>query len=493
VSKRRNIIFVIGILIAGAIFGFIISAKLNLNPTGNAEAPTSPISESSNYAKALEEAFIKVSEQVGPAVVSISTVRTEKVSRRQYFGPFNDDEFFRQFFRDFFGEMPEREFQRRGLGSGFVIDADGYILTNQHVIEGADKIEITLPDGRKFPAKVKGQDERSDLAVLQIKAKDLHAVELGNSEKVRIGQWAIAVGNPFGIAAKPSVTVGVVSALNRSLPRTTRRDRDYSDLIQTDAAINPGNSGGPLVDIEGRVIGINVAIITTTGGYQGIGFAIPIDTAKRVLGDLIQGRKVLYGWLGVNVQDLDEDLAKQFGLSDTKGVLVAKVLTDSPAEKGKMKDGDIIKTFDGKNVENVRELLKLVGRAKIGKKVKVGIVRDKKELTLAIEIAQRPAELEEFAEVALGTWRGLEVQELNKEIARKYGIREDRGVIVSNVEPGSPADLAGLRRGDVITEIDRQPIKNLNDYNNAIKSAKGDTLVRTTRGYTVIKEEAQKE
>lgn len=464
-----------------------------IGQTSTAQQGASAVAESQNYAKALEEAFIKVADEVGPAVVSISTVHTEKVSPRQQFGPFGDDEFFRQFFKDFFGEMPEREFQRRGLGSGFVIDADGYILTNQHVVEGADKIEITLADGRKFPAKVKGQDERSDLAVLKINAKDLHAVELGDSDNVRIGQWAIAVGNPFGIAAKPTVTVGVVSALNRSLPRTVHRERDYSDLIQTDAAINPGNSGGPLVDIEGRVIGINVAIITTTGGYQGIGFAIPVNIAKRVLGDLIQGRKVLYGWLGVNVQELDEDLAKQFGLSEAKGILVAKVLPGSPAEKGKMKEGDIIKTFDGKNIDNVRELLKLVGRAPIGKKVKVGILRDKKEMTLEIEIAQRPEEIEEFAQVALGTWRGIEVQELNEEAARKYRVSERQGVIVVNVQPGSPADLAGLRRSDVITEVNRKSVKDLNDYNNAIKSAKGDVLIRTSRGYAVIKEETQEE
>lgn len=473
--KRFALVLALGILVVGMM------------------GQSSIAQEAANYAKALEEAFIKVSDEIGPAVVSISTVHTEKVSPRQYFGPFSDDDFFRQFFKDFFGEMPEREFQRRGLGSGFIIDPDGYVLTNQHVVEGADKIEITLPDGRKFPAKVKGQDERSDLAVLKINAKDLHSVELGDSDKVRIGQWAIAIGNPFGIATKPTVTVGVISALNRSLPRTSQRERDYSDLIQTDAAINPGNSGGPLVDIEGKVIGINVAIITTTGGYQGIGFAIPINTAKRVLADLIQGRKVLYGWLGVNVQDLDEDLAKQFGLSDIKGVLVAKVLSDSPAEKGKMKSGDIIRTFDGKNVENVRELLKLVGRAQIGRKVKVGIVRDKKDMILEIEVAQRPEEIEEFGEVALGTWRGIEVQELNEEVARKYRVSEKQGVIVVNVQPASPADLAGLRRGDIITEINRRPIKNLNDYNNATKSAKGDVLIRTSRGYGVIKEETQEE
>lgn len=445
-----------------------------------------------NYAKQLESVFTDVADEVGPAVVSISTVHTQKFSRMDI-GPFENDEMFRQFFKDFFGNIPDHEFQQRGLGSGFIIDTDGYILTNQHVIEGADKIEVTLSDGRKFSAKVKGQDVRADLAVLKINGNDLRALELGNSDAVKIGQFSIAAGNPFGIAAKPTITIGVVSALNRQLPRTSSRDRDYSDLIQTDAAINPGNSGGPLVDIEGKVMGINVAILSTTGGYQGIGFAIPINIAKSVLSDLIQGKKILYGWLGVNVQDLDDDLAKQFGLSETKGVLVATVQPETPAEKARMKSGDIIKTFDGKNVENVRELLKLVSRATIGKKVKVGILRDRKNITVEVGIAARPEEMKEFAEAALGNWRGIEVQEITPEIAQRYKIAEKSGVAVVNVEPGSPADIAGLTRGDVITEINKKPIKNVSDYNNVTKPAKGDALILTSRGYAVIKEEAKEE
>ena len=443
-----------------------------------------------SVAKALENTFGEVADKAGVAVVSISTVHTTKMGGAK--GSMGNDEMFRQFFKDFFGDIPEREFQQRGLGSGFIIDADGFILTNQHVIDGADKIEVTLSDGRKFPAKVKGQDERADLAVLKINAKNLKALELDDSDNVRIGQFAIAVGNPFGIAIKPTVTVGVISALNRSLPRSYG-DKDYSDLLQTDAAINPGNSGGPLVDIEGKVIGINVAIISTTGGYQGIGFAIPINTAKHVLSDLISGRKVLYGWLGVNVQDLDEDLAKQFGLTETKGVLVARTLAGSPAEKGKIMNGDIIKTFDGKPVENVRELLKLVGRAPIGKKVKVVVLRDKRDVALDIEIAQRPEELKEYAEAELGNWRGLEAQELTPAVSQKYKVTEKGGIVVTNVEPGSPADEAGLRRGDVILEINKKPVKNMKDYDDAVKSAKGDVLILTSRGYAVVKEEVKEE
>ncbi|MFH0772284.1 MAG: Do family serine endopeptidase [Candidatus Omnitrophota bacterium] len=464
---------------------FCISALTAISPVIYAQAGI-------KYAKELESAFVQVADEIGPGVVSISTVHTERLSAGGYMSPFGGDETFKQFFRDFFGELPEREYQQRGLGSGFIIDADGYILTNGHVIEGADKIEVTLSDGRKFQAKVKGEDERADLAVLKIDgANDLHALGLGDSDKVKIGQFSIAAGNPFGLAAKPTVTVGVISALNRSLPRTSLRDRDYSDLIQTDAAINPGNSGGPLVDIDGDVIGINVAIISTTGGYQGIGFAIPINTAKNILDDLMEGKKVLYGWIGVNAQDLDEGLAKQFGISETSGVLVFKVLDGGPAEKGDMRTGDVIKTFDGKEVGNMRELLKMVGRAPVGKKVKVGVLRDKKDLTLEIEIGQRPGELTECAEAPLGNWRGIEVQDLNAETAKRYNITEKKGVVVVNVQPGSPADSAGLSRADVILEINRQPANSLTEYNSIIKSAKGDALVFTSRGYTVVKEETQ--
>ena len=214
--------------------------------------------------------------------------------------------------------MPDRDYKQVGLGSGVIIDSSGYILTNQHVIDQADKIKVTLSDGREFKGEIKGQDARSDLAVIKIVAKDLPAVELGNSEKLRIGEWVVAIGNPFGFAlegAEPTVTVGVISALHRSLGKILSRNRDYTDLLQTDAAINPGNSGGPLVNLKGEVVGINVAIFSTSGGYQGIGFAIPINAAKRIISQLIAGKEVLYGWLGITIQDLTEDMAKYFGLS----------------------------------------------------------------------------------------------------------------------------------------------------------------------------------
>lgn len=450
--------------------------------------------------ESIEDAIINVANTAGKAVVSISTEQTTRVGgSRMYrpFGggtPFEDDEFFRRFFEDFFGEMPQREYKQTGLGSGVIIDADGYILTNEHVVGQADKITVTLSDGRKFKAELKGKDPRSDLAVIKINAHNLPLAGLGDSDNLKIGQWVVAIGNPFGFALEnpePTVTAGVISALHRTLGRTSMRDKDYSDLIQTDAAINPGNSGGPLVNLKGEVVGINVAIFSTSGGYQGIGFAIPANSAKRIVSRLIEGKKVLYGWLGITVQDLTDDLVNYFGLADKNGVLVAKVLEDGPAQKSGMKESDIIKKFDNNDINNVRELLNIVGKAEVGRKVKVIVIRDKKEVVLDIQVAERPQELEELekqqaAGVSEKTWRGIKVEELSAEIRQ-------RGVIVSEVEPDSQADRAGLIAGDVIVGISRQEVKNLADYQKIIKALHGDALVRTQRGYFIVKEKKSEE
>lgn len=514
VLNKKSFLFFSIVLIVGVICGLILASRLDFMPQTQAQprltvgqadvgqarqteggqekqeatpAPTTP-------AESLESSFVKVAEEIGPAVVSISTEHTEKISKRQFFGPQFRDEFFDEFFKEFFEDMPEREFKQRGLGSGFIIDEDGYILTNEHVVSGADKITVTLPDGREFKGTIKGTDPRSDLAVIKIDAKNLPVAKLGNSDEVKIGQWSIAVGNPFGWAMsnpKPTVTVGVISALDRSLPRTQRRDRDYSGLVQTDAAINPGNSGGPLVNIKGEVIAINVAIYTTSGGYQGVGFAIPINQAKLVIGDLIAGKKILYGWLGVNVQEIDQTLADYFGLTDKEGVVVVKVLKDSPAEKGGLKPQDIIRTFDGKKVKTLRDLLRTVGHTEVGKNVKVEIIRDKKPLSLEIKIGERPSEMQEYEKVSEETWRGIEVSEITPQLAQRYRIEEKEGVFISGVEPNSPADNASLRIGDVIYEINGQPIKNISDYNKVTSIAKGDVLVKTTRGFAVVKEKVE--
>lgn len=497
--KKRRAIFV-SALILGLVIGIFVTVKFNLSPLINAEEkaagrPASGQGETVAAGSHLldESAFMKVADEIGPAVVSISTERTERIRSRFYESPFGRDDFFDQFFRDFFREQPEREFKQRGLGSGFIIDKEGYVLTNEHIVGNAEKITVTLPDGREFKGTLRGKDSRSDLAIIKIDAKNLPVVKMGDSNDVKIGQWAIAIGNPFGFVVhspKPTVTVGIISALNRSLPRVMGRDRDYTRLIQTDAAINPGNSGGPLVNIRGEVIGINVAIFTTSGGYQGVGFAIPINTAKEIVDVLIAGKKVLYGWLGVSVQDLDQKLADYFGLPDNKGVLVVKVLPNSPAEKGGVKEGDIIRRFNGKDVINLSSFLRIVSRARVGSEVKIDIIRDKKPVAVKVKIGKRPSAIEEFAKVpSEETWRGLEVGDITPGVARRYNIGQDAGVVVIKVEPDSPADEAGIIAGDVIDRINNVAIKNSTDYNRVTSAIKSNALVRTRRGYTIIKGE----
>ena len=451
----------------------------------------------------LESAVTNVANSFCKAVVSISTEHTTKIQlgRNYYFGtpfggsPFAGDEYLRKFFDDFFEGMPDREFKQKGLGSGVIIDPEGYILTNEHVINGADKINVTLPDGRNFKAELKGRDARSDLAVIKINAHNLPVASLGNSESLKIGQWVVAIGNPFGFAMEnpePTVTVGVISALRRSLGRSLAFDRDYNDLVQTDAAINHGNSGGPLVNLKGEVVGINVAIFSTTGGYQGVGFAIPINNAKRILTRLMEGKKIVYGWLGITVQDLNDDLASFLGLTDKAGVLVAKVLEGGPAQKAGIKESDVIKQIDNQPINSVKELLSIVGKSEAGRKIKLKVIRDKKEINLDVEIGQRPQHPgeEEGSGSAVPSvgWRGLEVDDLTSQNAGRFRSTEKKGVIIADIKPNTPADESDLVTGDVILEINKQPVNNIVDYNKITSSLKGNALVRTARGYFVIKE-----
>lgn len=496
--KRKHIIAGLSFLLAGLVIGVALTIKLDiLSPAQSQISKTEAPSSFEGYR--MEDAVITVANTTGKAVVSISAEHTAKIrGERSYrfsypFGepPSGEDEFFRRFFDDFFGTMPDREYKQIGLGSGVIIDSEGYILTNEHVVGEADKITVTLPDGRTFKGEIKGRDERSDLAVIKINASNLPAAFLGDSDNLRIGQWAVAIGNPFGFALQnpePTVTAGVISALHRSLGRGLSANKDYNDLIQTDAAINPGNSGGPLVNLRGEIIGINVAIFTTSGGYQGVGFAIPVNSAKRIISRLIAGKKILYGWLGVTVQDLTDDLTKHFGLLDKKGALVANVLENGPAQKAGIVTGDVIRNFDNKLINNVRELLNAVARVEVGSKVKAVVARDKKELTLEVVIGQRPDNLEESGAVVSGSsWRGLEVEDIGPENARRFRIEERKGIVVVSVEPNSPADEAGITAGDVILEINKLAIKNISDYETVTKNLNGNALIRTSRGYSLVK------
>ena len=487
--------YIITSLIIGLVVGLVIAARFDFSPP----AQTQVLDITDNF----KDAVVNVANTSGKAVVSISTERTQRLGTRQYYysTPFDDffggDEFFRRFFDEFFGQVPQREFKQRGLGSGTIIDAQVYILTNEHVISGADKIVVTLSDGRKFDAQIQGKDSRSDLAVIKINARNLPATPLGDSDNLRIGDWVVVIGNPFGFALEnpePTVPAGVVSALHRSLGRTSMRDRNYNDLIQTDAAINPGNSGGPLVNLKGEVIGINVAIFTTSGGYQGVGFAIPINNAKRIISRLIAGKKILYGWLGVTVQDVTEDLAQYFGLPDTTGALVAGVLENSPAEKARIQEGDVIRKFAGQDIESVRQLLSVVSKTEAGQKVKVVIWRDRRERTVEVQVTERPEDLSQIVpskeeEIVADTWRGITVEQINAELAKRFGLTQSEGVVIVDVEPGSPAYRAGLMPGDVIIKIEGIDINSLSDYQRAISRVKGAVAIKTPRGFAIVRDE----
>ncbi|MFC1674721.1 Do family serine endopeptidase [Candidatus Omnitrophota bacterium] len=509
---KRKSIFVFTLISFGLVIGLLIAAKFDLSPTVQSQTRKAILEPQESAplitGMSIESAVIDVADMVGEAVVSISTEQIRHLGGRRgsSFGqpngksPFGEDEFFRKFFDDFLGEMPEREYRQMGLGSGVIIDAGGFILTNEHVIRQADKITVTLADGREFKGEVKGRDTRSDLAVIKIAALNLPFAKLGDSAALRIGQWVVAIGNPYAFAMdnpEPTVTVGVISALNRSLGRMLSRNRDYSDLIQTDAAINPGNSGGPLVNLKGEIVGINVAIFSTSGGYQGIGFAIPVNNAKRIISRLIEGKKILYGWLGVTVQDLTDDLAEYFGLADKTGVLVAKVLDDGPAKDAGMKDGDVIKSFDAKPIDNVKELLAVVARTEVGRKVKVEVVREKKKVKLEVKIGERPESIEENQEstpkeaAESSVWRGIRAQDPGMPA---FGRQSQHGVIVVSVEPGSPADEAGIVARDIILEINKVVIKGVSDYRKITSGLKDkDALIKTERGFFLVKEEKQSE
>lgn len=406
-------------------------------------------------------AMVKVAEQVKPAIVNISTTRLIKAQRH----PFFDDPFFRRFFGDEFQRQQTRKVTN--LGSGVIATSDGYILTNNHVIEGAEDILVKLSDNKEYKGKVVGKDKRTDLAVIQIDEKNLPTIKWGDSDKLRVGEVVLAIGNPYGL--NQTITMGIVSALGRSGIGIT----DYEDFIQTDAAINPGNSGGALVNTRGELIGINTAIFSTTGGYQGIGFAIPVNMAKNIMNSIINQGKVTRGWLGVHIQPLTPELIKQFNLKDDKGVLLSDVVEGGPAEKGGLKRGDVIIEYDDKKIESPVHLRNTVAATPPGKNIKIRVIRDGKPLVFYVKIGELPAD-PQIASLSQSsdTFRGISVQELTDEILKKSGItRKIKGVVVSNIDDTSPA-LGKLKEGDIITEINRQPLSGVADFNNITSKIK---------------------
>jgi Do/DeqQ family serine protease len=424
-----------------------------------------PKNDKLTSARSLGQAFVEVAKKVQPAVVNVTTEKTITMRPWDRFG----EDFFRgspfeDFFRGF-GSPREREreykHKQRSGGSGVIVDKEGYILTNNHVVEGVEKVKVKLNDGREFTATVKGQDSRTDLAVLHIKAKDLPVATLGDSDKLDVGEWAIAIGSPFGL--EHTVTVGVISAKGRSGLGTGT----YEDFIQTDASINPGNSGGPLINIDGEVIGINAMIIQPG---TGIGFAIPINMAKQILNDLIKHGKYVRSWLGISAQDLTPEMIEHFKVKEKEGVLVGQIYPGTGAEKAGLASGDIIKSVDDKPVKNVNELVREILKRKVGEKVKLNIVRDGKPMTLEVTTKAMPEKAELAKEKEEEGTLGAKVQELTPQLATQYRISGIRhGVVVISVEDGSLADEIGLQEGDVILEINRKKIDNLKDFNKAIK------------------------
>jgi len=415
---------------------------------------------------------------VKPAVVNVSTTQTVR-SQGQGFGPpgMSPQDPFSEFFRHFFPEMP-RSFTQRSLGSGVIIDQDGYIVTNAHVVKSADKIVVKLDDKREFDAHRVGIDEKMDVALLKIASpRDLTVAPLGDSDTLQVGDWVLAIGNPFGLSE--TVTAGIVSALGRVIGQGP-----YDDFIQTDASINPGNSGGPLIDMRGQVVGINAAIFSQSGGNIGIGFAIPISSVKSVLEQLKTHGKVIRGWLGVAIQDITPDLAQSFGLKKAQGALVADVTPDSPAARAGLERGDIIINYEGTDIDEAHQLPVLVADSKVGKTVSITVLRNGEKKTLHATVAEMPATTvaggpggEEEAEQA---W-GLTVSNITPDVAQQLDLENTRGVVVTEVDPEGPASDAGIQAGDVITQANRQPVHNLGDYRKAIAGKKNELLLLVTR------------
>jgi serine protease Do len=407
--------------------------------------------------------FSPIVKKVAPGVVKVFT--TTKVHNTAFNGaPDSDmDDLFRRFFGDQnSGHMPRHNFgpqRQEGIGSGVVVSKDGYILTNNHVVDGADEVKVALQDGRDFTAKVIGRDPKTDIAVIKVEAKDMPVVPMADSDKVEVGDVVLAIGNPFGIGQ--TVTKGIVSATGRA----GAVGLDYEDFIQTDAAINPGNSGGALVDAEGRLIGINTAILSRSGGNQGIGFAIPVNLARDVMGSLVKEGHVTRGYLGVMIQDLTPNLAKEFKLKDNKGALVGDVTAHSPAEKAGLKEGDIITDFNGKPVTDSRHLKLEVARTQPGESVPVTILRDGSEKTLDVTVKEMPgtehlAKNDNQKAEDTGTLNGVAVGDLDSRARQQFDLPANiKGVVVTDVDPNSAAAEAGLKPGDVIQEINRKPVK----------------------------------
>jgi len=467
-TRARLAVLALGVLLGGVLIGWNLSGSaVNAAPGAPvataAPAPGDPQGRGAGLRG--QDSFADLVSQVAPAVV---TVRSERVVRQAADSPFGDDRVFEQFFGRQGRRVPPQPRQEGGLGSGVIVSPDGYILTNHHVIDGASQIRVELTDRRTFTAKVVGSDQPSDLAVLKIEANGLHSLPLGDARNVRVGDVVLAIGNPLGVGQ--TVTMGIISAKGRA---TGLSDGSFEDFLQTDAPINQGNSGGALVDTRGELVGINSQILTPSGGSIGIGFAVPADMAQNVMQQLIKSGTVRRAKLGVTVQGVTSELAKSLGLSDVRGALVSAVEDNSPAQKAGVERGDVILTFNGEAVSDSNSLRNRVASSQPGSKATVAIVRNGREETKQVVLAelagQRVAADDSGGGANGGGRNGMTVSPLTPDVADQLGVRANRGLVVEAVAPASAASDAGIRSGDVIVEVNHQPVSNVSQLQDALK------------------------
>jgi serine protease Do len=438
--------------------------------------------------------FADLADKLMPSVVNISTTKKIKTGMTSPFGRQTPEQFFRndELLKRFFGNIPEREYKQNALGSGFIISKDGYILTNNHVIDKVDRIKVKLSNGKEYDAVIIGKDDKTDLALIKIKPQsDLPIVKFGDSDRLRVGDWVVAIGNPFGL--ERTITSGIVSAKGRVIGAGP-----YDNFIQTDASINPGNSGGPLFNLSGEVVGVNTAIVARG---QGIGFAIPVNTAKSIIEDLKIRGKVTRGWLGVSVQDVTEDIAQNLSLKESKGALVGDVVPGDPADRAGIRAGDILYEMDGKKIEDSHDLLRHVASLPIGKEIAVKAFRDGEFKSFKVMISERKDDKnkESISKNDSQQNFGFSVQEITPEIAQKRGISDPTGIIVTKVAENSPASDAGIKAGDLILQINKKRISSVKSFSDEIAKhqSSGTLLLLIKRGdrsfFVTLKESSQDE
>ena len=496
-KKGRNallLFILIGFFLAGAMiygqpaFHYIqgLYQQIVHKESGDAALPKGD--EQQPYSISVPENFTELTKRVSPTVVNIraiKTIRTGDAFRQFRKSPFDNGDPFFDFFNRFFGQNRPKGHKQRSLGSGLIIDKQGYIVTNNHVVEHTDKISVILQNEKEFDAKIVGRDINTDLALIKIETEnDLPVATVGNSDTINVGQWVVAIGSPFGLAH--TVTAGIVSAKGRIIG-----SGPYDDFIQTDASINPGNSGGPLINMKGEVIGINTMIVA---GGQGIGFAIPINLAKDIIAQLKEHGDVTRGWLGVTIQDLPEDLSDYFGVKDKKGALVTDVIPGDPADEAGIQIKDVIIEINGMPIDSSRSLLKTIASIHVGEIVNIKVLREGKKRTFKVKIGKRP-DSTDIAESQSDTddtdALGITVTALDRETAERLNINEENGVIVRSVDPGSKADTAGIEVYDIIREINHKEIESVNDYKGVMERIKkGETihifLMRINRGFILV-------